>query len=151
MHAAGSSGESGGGPHGGRRRCVGQDLNLRTPSGQRPQRCAFDQAGPPTHVRLSSRASILIFLQGLDAASRNRCIGRPQRIIWRGARRREWRAMPTRPKSRPAKTRTFDVINPATEKALATYPILTATQVRSKVQAAREAFASWSRLDPKER
>ncbi len=59
--------------------------------------------------------------------------------------------MPARRKSRPAKTRTFDVINPATEKALATYPILTATEVRSKVQAAREAFASWSRLDPKER
>src|SRR5437762_11458024 len=30
---------------------------------QRPQRCAFDQAGPPTHGALSSRASILIFLQ----------------------------------------------------------------------------------------
>src|SRR5439155_8323448 len=43
--------------------CVGQDLNLRTPAGQRPQRCAFDQAGPPTHGALSSRASILIFLQ----------------------------------------------------------------------------------------
>ncbi len=32
--------------------CVGQDLNLRTPAGQRPQRCAFDQAGPPTHGAL---------------------------------------------------------------------------------------------------
>ena len=31
-----------------RKQCVGQDLNLRTPTGQRPQRCAFDQAGPPT-------------------------------------------------------------------------------------------------------
>ena len=59
--------------------------------------------------------------------------------------------MPTRRKSRPAKTRTFDVINPATEKALATYPILRAAQVRAKVQAAREAFRSWSKLDPKER
>src|SRR5438034_1269969 len=32
--------------------CVGQDLNLRTPTGQRPQRCAFDQTGPPTHAPL---------------------------------------------------------------------------------------------------
>src|SRR2546428_3835317 len=59
--------------------------------------------------------------------------------------------MPSRRKSRAAKRRTFDVINPATEKALATYPILTAPQVRTKVGAAREAFRSWSRLDPKER
>src|SRR2546426_11025776 len=59
--------------------------------------------------------------------------------------------MPSRRKSRAAKRRTFDVINPATEKALATYPILTAPQVRTKVEAAREAFRSWSRLDPKER
>ena len=29
-------------------RCVGQDLNLRTPTGQDPEPCAFDQAGPPT-------------------------------------------------------------------------------------------------------
>src|SRR2546425_677515 len=59
--------------------------------------------------------------------------------------------MPSRRKSRAAKRRTFDVINPATEKALATYPIPTAPQVRTKVEAAREAFRSWSRLDPKER
>src|SRR3989442_7746316 len=59
--------------------------------------------------------------------------------------------MPSRRKSRAAKRRTFDVINPATEKALATYPILTAPQVRTKVEAARDAFRSWSRLDPKER
>src|SRR2546422_2192872 len=59
--------------------------------------------------------------------------------------------MPSRRKSRAAKRRTFDVINPATEKALATYPILTAPQVRTKVEAAREAFRSWSKLDPKER
>src|SRR2546427_1584911 len=59
--------------------------------------------------------------------------------------------MASRRKSRAAKRRTFDVINPATEKALATYPILTAPQVRTKVEAAREAFRSWSRLDPKER
>lgn len=59
--------------------------------------------------------------------------------------------MPSRRKSRAAKRRTFDVINPATEKALASYPILTASQVRAKVEAAREAFRSWSKLDPKER
>src|SRR2546422_675519 len=59
--------------------------------------------------------------------------------------------MPSRRKSRAAKRRTFDVINPATERALATYPILTARQVRTKVETAREAFRSWSRLDPKER
>src|SRR5256886_13487682 len=59
--------------------------------------------------------------------------------------------MPSRRKPRAGKRRTFDVINPATEKALAAYPILTARQVRTKVEAAREAFRSWSRLDPKER
>src|SRR3989442_7594561 len=59
--------------------------------------------------------------------------------------------MSSRRKSGSAKRRTFDVINPHTEKALATYPILTAPQVRTKVGAAREAFRSWSRLDPKER
>src|SRR5213080_3482799 len=58
--------------------------------------------------------------------------------------------MPSRRKSR-AKRRTFDVINPATGKALASYPIATAPQVRAKVEAARDAFRSWSRLDPKER
>src|SRR5256885_2698942 len=59
--------------------------------------------------------------------------------------------MPSRRKSRAAKRRTFDVINPATGKALASYPMATATQVRAKVEAARDAFRSWSRLDPKER
>src|SRR2546430_4230901 len=59
--------------------------------------------------------------------------------------------MPSRRKSRAAKHRTFDVINPATGKALASYPIATAPQVRAKVEAARDAFRSWSRLDPKER
>src|SRR2546428_12997324 len=59
--------------------------------------------------------------------------------------------MPSRPKSRAANRRTFDVINPATGKALASYPIATAQQVRAKVEAARDAFRSWSRLDPKER
>src|SRR5256712_75023 len=57
--------------------------------------------------------------------------------------------MPSRPKSRAANRRTFDVINPATGKALASYPIATAPQVRAKVEAARDAFRSWSRLDPK--
>src|SRR2546425_2110777 len=59
--------------------------------------------------------------------------------------------MPSRPKSRAANRRTFDVINPATGKALASYPIATAPQVRAKVESARDAFRSWSRLDPKER
>src|SRR2546425_621549 len=59
--------------------------------------------------------------------------------------------MPSRRKSRAAKRRTFDVINPATGKALASYPITTAPQVRAKVEGARDAFRSWSRLDPKER
>ncbi|HWM53360.1 MAG TPA: NAD-dependent succinate-semialdehyde dehydrogenase [Thermoplasmata archaeon] len=59
--------------------------------------------------------------------------------------------MPSRRKSRATKRRTFDVINPATGKALASYPIATAPQVRAKVEAAREAFRTWSRLDPKER
>src|SRR5256886_16890933 len=56
--------------------------------------------------------------------------------------------MPSRRKSRAAKHRTFDVINPATGKALASYPIATAPQVRAKVEAAGDAFRSWSRLDP---
>src|SRR5213596_2878792 len=59
--------------------------------------------------------------------------------------------MPSQRKARAAKRRTFDVINPATGKALATYPILTAQQVRTKVEGARNAFRTWSRLDPKER
>src|SRR5438128_12030765 len=59
--------------------------------------------------------------------------------------------MSSRRKSGSAKRRTSDGITPATEKALATYPILTARQVGTKVGAAREAFRSWSRLDPKER
>src|SRR5438445_12825958 len=59
--------------------------------------------------------------------------------------------MPSRRKSRAVKRRTFDVINPATGKALASYPIATAPQVRAKVDAARVAFRSSSRLDPKER
>src|SRR2546428_7880069 len=36
-------------PHPVSTRCVGQDLNLRTPTGQDSEPCAFDQAGPPTH------------------------------------------------------------------------------------------------------
>src|SRR3989441_12192830 len=59
--------------------------------------------------------------------------------------------MPSRRESRAPKRRTFDVINPATGKALASYAIATAPQVRAKVQAARDAFRSWSRLDAKER
>lgn len=58
--------------------------------------------------------------------------------------------MGSRAKSR-GKGRTFNVINPSTGKVLATLPIATVQQVRTKVAAAREAFRSWSRLDPKER
>src|SRR3989449_7959733 len=47
--------------------CVGQDLNLRTPAGQRPQRCAFDHAGPPT--RAATIAAPDINLRGREAAS----------------------------------------------------------------------------------
>src|SRR2546427_11015756 len=36
-------------PHPVSTRCVGQDVNLRTPTGQDSEPCAFDQAGPPTH------------------------------------------------------------------------------------------------------
>src|SRR6267143_2201230 len=35
--------------------CVGQDLNLRTPTGQDPEPCAFDQAWQPTHVAAPKR------------------------------------------------------------------------------------------------
>src|SRR5205809_6902957 len=59
--------------------------------------------------------------------------------------------MPSRRKSRAAKRRTFDVINPATGKALASYPIATTSEVRAKVDRARESFRTWWRLDPKER
>src|SRR5438128_6502555 len=59
--------------------------------------------------------------------------------------------MPSRRKSRAPKRRTFEVTKPATGKALASYPIATAPQVRGKVEAARDAFRSWSRLDSKER
>jgi succinate-semialdehyde dehydrogenase/glutarate-semialdehyde dehydrogenase/succinyl-CoA reductase len=47
--------------------------------------------------------------------------------------------------------RTFDVINPATGQALATYPIATSQEVREKVENARDAFRRWSSLDPKDR
>src|SRR6266568_424832 len=50
-----------------------------------------------------------------------------------------------------AKHRTFQVINPATGKPLATHSIATSAEVLAKVQEAREAFRTWSRLAPKER
>src|SRR6266508_914360 len=50
-----------------------------------------------------------------------------------------------------AKHRTFQVINPATGRPLATHSIATPTEVLAKVQKARDAFRTWSRLAPKER
>src|SRR5438094_9510898 len=54
-------------------------------------------------------------------------------------------------KARGAKCGALEMIKQSTGKALASYPIATAPQVRAKVEAARDAFRSWSRLDPKER
>ena len=54
-------------------------------------------------------------------------------------------------KRRTAKRRTFDVVNPATGKVLATYPITDSAGVRKKVDRARDAFRSWSKRDPEER
>lgn len=52
---------------------------------------------------------------------------------------------------RAAKPHTIKVINPATGKILATHPIATPREVRAKVDKAREAYDSWSRLDPRDR
>jgi succinate-semialdehyde dehydrogenase/glutarate-semialdehyde dehydrogenase/succinyl-CoA reductase len=43
------------------------------------------------------------------------------------------------------------VINPATGKVLATYPITTADQVRAKVDRALQAFRGWAKRDPEDR
>jgi len=43
------------------------------------------------------------------------------------------------------------VINPATGDSLAMYPIATQKEVRAKVEKAREAFRSWSKLDAEHR
>src|SRR6266487_280772 len=51
----------------------------------------------------------------------------------------------------PAKRRTFQVINPATGKPLATHAIATPAEVLAKVKKARDSFQSWSRLAPEER
>ena len=60
--------------------------------------------------------------------------------------------MPRRKPSRhPTKHRTFNVINPATGDSLAMYPIATQKEVREKVERAREAFRSWSKLDAEDR
>ena len=60
--------------------------------------------------------------------------------------------MPRRKPSRhPKKHRTFSVINPATGDSLAMYPIATQAEVRAKVERAREAFRSWSKLDAEDR
>src|SRR2546425_7455823 len=51
----------------------------------------------------------------------------------------------------PTKHRRFSVMNPATGDSLAIYPIATQKEVREKVEKAREAFRSWSRLDAEDR
>src|SRR5437879_13416978 len=56
-----------------------------------------------------------------------------------------------KPSRHPTKHRTFSVINPATGDSLAMYPIATQTEVRAKVEKAREAFRSWSRLEAEDR
>src|SRR2546422_8143651 len=56
-----------------------------------------------------------------------------------------------KPSRHPKKHRTFSVINPATGDSLAMYPIATQTEVRAKVERAREAFRSWSKLDAEDR
>jgi len=43
------------------------------------------------------------------------------------------------------------VINPSSGKVLASYPIASPTQVRQKVDRAREAFRSWGKMDPEDR
>jgi acyl-CoA reductase-like NAD-dependent aldehyde dehydrogenase len=50
-----------------------------------------------------------------------------------------------------ASGRTFRVVNPATGKVLATYPIASAAQVRAKVDRAREAFPRWARREAEDR
>jgi acyl-CoA reductase-like NAD-dependent aldehyde dehydrogenase len=57
---------------------------------------------------------------------------------------------PSRP-SKARKARSFTVINPATGKLLATHPIASPAEVQKKVERARAAFRSWSRLDPEDR
>lgn len=54
-------------------------------------------------------------------------------------------------KRRIAKGRTFNVVNPATGQAIAAYPITSPAGVRVKVDRARQAFRSWSALDPEAR
>src|SRR2546426_9923864 len=56
-----------------------------------------------------------------------------------------------KPSWHPTKHRTFSVINPATGDSLAMYTIATQTEVRAKVEKAREAFRSWSKLDAEDR
>src|SRR2546426_2925029 len=56
-----------------------------------------------------------------------------------------------KPSRHPTKHRTFSVINPATGDSLAMYPIATQAEVRAKVERAREAFRSWSKLDAEDR
>src|SRR5216684_1536447 len=53
--------------------CVGQDLNLRTPTGQDPEPCAFDQAWQPTHVAASKRfPRFVIIFRSWEPVGRSR-------------------------------------------------------------------------------
>lgn len=56
-----------------------------------------------------------------------------------------------RVKARKPRPGLVKVVNPATGKVFETFPITTKEQVNAKVQKAREAFTSWSRLDVEER
>lgn len=54
-------------------------------------------------------------------------------------------------KARKPRPGLVKVVNPATGKVFETFPITTKEQVNAKVEKAREAFTTWSRLDVAER
>ncbi len=56
-----------------------------------------------------------------------------------------------RTKARTPRPGLVKVVNPTTGKVFETFPITTKEQVNAKVEKAREAFTSWSRLDVEER
>jgi len=58
---------------------------------------------------------------------------------------------PRRKDRRRPHARSFKVVNPATGKVLARYSIAPPDEVRSRVAKAREAFRSWSTVDPEAR
>ncbi len=56
-----------------------------------------------------------------------------------------------KPSARKPRPGLVKVVNPSTGKVFETFPITTKEQVNAKVEKAREAFKSWSRLDVDER